>query len=405
MHTADLHGNVTSREQDGHLVVRVDGVITALTAEETRSGILSAWDNHAAPTALILDLGGVPQMDSSGIGLLMELANRTAKANVPFALCALQEKPARLLNKIHLDGRFQTYPTVEDALLATSSPAGGGYRSGSTANPAPDTTRIILPAARRRSRPEESVRPRRSHRFFWALTVLVLTVLIAAGVYGYLAVAAYRGNMTLLPAMQSHLVQAGRRIDAIQNAFQGKVVEQDNWRKQAQTRMDDTSRALNQETQQSAAGRDQLQAELDRNTANLQSQLDTVKSAQEEAGNRIDTLEQQVRQLQTGSSGEGRLDESTGTPNPDHKSLNLPVSTPREIAPGVWIDIGKTDVARHQFDGRVWLAPGHQAVAIHGGLNQPISLPHAAGHQTVQLVVTSVGEKSVAGYVAPPSSR
>lgn len=73
-------------------------------------------------THIILNLKGVPYLDSSGLGLLGNLENQLRSENKKASLVCLQEKVERLIFLARLESRFNIYPTEEDALSGKHLP-------------------------------------------------------------------------------------------------------------------------------------------------------------------------------------------------------------------------------------------------------------------------------------------
>jgi anti-anti-sigma factor len=67
---------------------------------------------------IILDLAGIEFLDSSGIGLLVRLLNRTRAAHGDLKLCSLPEKIRELLRITKLATVFQVHATDVDAIAA-----------------------------------------------------------------------------------------------------------------------------------------------------------------------------------------------------------------------------------------------------------------------------------------------
>jgi hypothetical protein len=86
---------------------------------------------------------------------------------------------------------------------------------------------------------------------------------------------------------------------------------------------------------------------------------------------------------------------------PERMNFDLPLNHSQELAHGVWIDFSRTDVARQEFDARVRLQPDGPEVTVQGrGIDTPVVLGPRADGATRELVVTRIGPKSVAGYLA-----
>jgi anti-sigma B factor antagonist len=209
MQLLDRQSEVTVLEQNRRLVARITADITIRNSAPIRTAILSAWEERGDPEAVILDLGDVRHIDSSGVGALLELANQAKKAGIPFSLCNLQESPRRLLDRTGLYSMFQVYATVGEAMLGL--PTQTGNVEPNTGGKTMQDTIQFNPSGRRRDLPDEDEQsPTHSHRMLGALTVLTLAGVIAAGAYGYRAIGGYRGKLNLLPAMQNQIVAAGR---------------------------------------------------------------------------------------------------------------------------------------------------------------------------------------------------
>jgi len=117
MQSLDRQTEVTILEQNRRLVVRILASLTIGNAAAIRTVVLSEWDESGELEEVILDLGHVQHMDSSGVGVLLELAHRAEKAGIPLRLCCLQESPRRLFDRTGLGGLFPIYGTLEDVMF------------------------------------------------------------------------------------------------------------------------------------------------------------------------------------------------------------------------------------------------------------------------------------------------
>ena len=77
---------------------------------------------------LVLDVGAIDFLDSSGLGLLVRYAARTRNANGGMKLCAPTAKMTAVLKATHLDRVFEFHATEADAIAAfyAGSPGAGG---------------------------------------------------------------------------------------------------------------------------------------------------------------------------------------------------------------------------------------------------------------------------------------
>ena len=72
---------------------------------------------------IILDLGGVPFIDSSGLGLLVRFLTRMRTANGGLKLCAVPDKIGEVLRVTKLGTIFESHASEADAISAFYQPA------------------------------------------------------------------------------------------------------------------------------------------------------------------------------------------------------------------------------------------------------------------------------------------
>ncbi len=82
-------------------------------------------DLHPFGPHLVLHIGGVDFVDSSGLGLLARYASRTRNANGSLKLCAPSPRLVEVLRVTHLDRMFEVYELEADAITAFHQRAGG----------------------------------------------------------------------------------------------------------------------------------------------------------------------------------------------------------------------------------------------------------------------------------------
>ncbi len=70
-------------------------------------------------TAIIIDLGLVPWVRSSGIGTLMGCRTECLAAGGSLVLTGLNERIMELLSSLQLDKVFDCYGTLEEAVIAS----------------------------------------------------------------------------------------------------------------------------------------------------------------------------------------------------------------------------------------------------------------------------------------------
>ena len=70
----------------------------------------------AKPGNLVIDMGNVSYIDSSGLAVLIEAMQKVEKYGGKFALAGLQENVKPIFEIARLDQVFQIYPDIDSAL-------------------------------------------------------------------------------------------------------------------------------------------------------------------------------------------------------------------------------------------------------------------------------------------------
>jgi anti-sigma B factor antagonist len=111
--TSEAHGEAT--------VVHVAGEIDIYTApvmRERLDELISAGRHH-----LVVDLGGVTFMASTGLGVLVGRLKLVRAANGTMRLVCSSERILSVFSITGLNKVFEIFPSVDDALAATASTA------------------------------------------------------------------------------------------------------------------------------------------------------------------------------------------------------------------------------------------------------------------------------------------
>lgn len=100
-----------------------DGTMITVTGEldSTNAQLLEAYRAEVHPDLtrpLVLDLGGMTFMDSSGLQLLLRLHDLTRRSGGPLLLADLHPRAARVLEITGVLPRLTVYATPEEALHA-----------------------------------------------------------------------------------------------------------------------------------------------------------------------------------------------------------------------------------------------------------------------------------------------
>ena len=102
--------NIT--KQDKLLRVDVDGRLVAAVAPELREEILSQMDDG---TNVLFDLSEMVHIDSSGLGVLVQILQKAKAGGGKVVLAALQSGPKIVFDITKVSRVFEIVPTAEDA--------------------------------------------------------------------------------------------------------------------------------------------------------------------------------------------------------------------------------------------------------------------------------------------------
>ena len=102
--------NIT--KQDKLLKVDVDGRLVAAVAPELREEILSQMEDG---TNVLFDLSSMVHIDSSGLGVLVQILQKAKAGGGKVVLAALQSGPKIVFDITKVSRVFEIVPTVEDA--------------------------------------------------------------------------------------------------------------------------------------------------------------------------------------------------------------------------------------------------------------------------------------------------
>jgi len=106
-----------ARKEENAIVAQVQGEIDLHNSPELRSALLQLL-LPAPPKKLILNVSGVPYMDSSAIAVLVEALQKMRKAGGKLYLTGLQPRVRGLLEIARLDTIFVLKSTEDEALKA-----------------------------------------------------------------------------------------------------------------------------------------------------------------------------------------------------------------------------------------------------------------------------------------------
>ena len=102
--------NIT--EQGNTLKVEVEGRLVAAVAPELRDDVLSKMSDGAN---VLFDLSRMVHIDSSGLGVLVQVLQKAKAGGGKVILAALQAGPKIVFDITKVSRVFEIVPTVEDA--------------------------------------------------------------------------------------------------------------------------------------------------------------------------------------------------------------------------------------------------------------------------------------------------
>lgn len=105
--------NLTTREHDGVTVVSLEGEIDLQHSPSVRKQLMELM---LARRDVLVDMGGVAYIDSSGIASLVEAYQMARKNATRFVLVAVSQPALRVLRLARLDKVFTLADSVETAL-------------------------------------------------------------------------------------------------------------------------------------------------------------------------------------------------------------------------------------------------------------------------------------------------
>ena len=117
--------SLSSRTVAGHKVLEVGGEIDVYTAPQLREHLIAMVE--AGDRQVVVDLGRVEFLDSTGLGVLVGALKRLRGVDGELSLVCAQERLLKIFRITGLDRVFTLYGTVEAAT------AGGEGASGAPA--------------------------------------------------------------------------------------------------------------------------------------------------------------------------------------------------------------------------------------------------------------------------------
>ena len=124
--------SLATRTVDEHTVLEVGGEVDVYTAPRLRERLIELVDGGARD--VVVDLGRVDFLDSTGLGVLAGARKRLRAADGTFGLVCSKEPLLKIFRITALDQVFPIFPSVEAATSTSGHPvAGDPDGSGPTA--------------------------------------------------------------------------------------------------------------------------------------------------------------------------------------------------------------------------------------------------------------------------------
>lgn len=108
--------HVRMERRDGAIVLCPEGEVDLVRSPVLRDILRQVQEEK--PARLIVDLGGVEYMDSSGVATLVEALQVAHKNQTRMVLCGLKDRVRSIFEIARLDSVFTIAPNVEAALRA-----------------------------------------------------------------------------------------------------------------------------------------------------------------------------------------------------------------------------------------------------------------------------------------------
>lgn len=114
---AEEESVITDRQTiEGGIILKIEGEVDLIHSPQFRIELMQVLDDGV--DRLIIDLSGVPFMDSSGVATLVEALQVQRKKTSKLVLCNLQQKVRSIFDISRLDMVFTITDDIDSAILA-----------------------------------------------------------------------------------------------------------------------------------------------------------------------------------------------------------------------------------------------------------------------------------------------
>lgn len=115
--------SITRESEQGYPVVAVSGEVDVYSAPMLRDELTQLLDGGA--TCVVVDLTNVGFLDSTGLGALVSARTAAGQSGGTLPVVCTHERILKLFTITGLDGVFQIYPSVAEALAGLPERAAG----------------------------------------------------------------------------------------------------------------------------------------------------------------------------------------------------------------------------------------------------------------------------------------
>jgi len=253
----------------------------------------------------------------------------------------------------------------------------------------------------------------------WVAVVALAVVLSGVTAYGYLTLQKHNLQLAQLPGVQETLALAAKRLDGVEGKLQTWAADWDA----LQARLTGLERrvAYNRELarteaqKQAAAAEARLRVEASEQAQATDARLTLLESGAEAERARLGQLQEDVaaarvdarRELasvrQDLARGDQRVEELARVLDRERVDFEMDQDSTRELAGGVSLRITSTNVSHQKVKGWMWLLPDRKTLWIRElGIQQALVFYRRDGSGPSELVITSVQDGGVSGYLLVP---
>jgi TolA-binding protein len=278
------------------------------------------------------------------------------------------------------------------------------------------------------------------HRTYALGWLLLLLLIVGVVWYGYPRLKQHGQALGVLAGVNQSIDTLGKDLKDSQTRIADFVKQQDEWkgqlarlRQETQSRLDAARRQTQRATDELTS---RLQVQMDGRLQDVQARVAVLESDRESAGVRVAELQRQLADLrrdmarngdsltavrkqveEEGASRERQLaDLDVGQQTARRKldameakaavrrvDFEVTKSHSRQLAPGISIGLTGTDVATRRVNGWMWVLPDRRTIWLRGqGAQVPLVFYGNEDGKKRELVITSVGKNSIAGYLLLP---